>query len=376
MEQLLGEWRNWLISGGILLVAILLALVVHGILYRIAARVGKQTGGALDDSLVRHSRAPTRLILPMLAVLTALPALPLGSEIVGRLEHLAQLILIGGIGWAVLGFVDVLNEIVSTHYRIDIEDNLAARRMQTRFRVLRRVMVVLVAIITVAVMLLTFPSVRQVGLGLLGSAGLAGIVVGMAARPTLSNIVAGIQIALTEPIRIDDVVIVEGEWGRIEEITAAYVVVRIWDLRRLIVPLSHFIQEPFQNWTRQSADILGTVFLYADYTVPVEEVRQELHRIVGQSGMWDGKVWGLQVTNATEHTMELRALMSAADSSTAWNLRCHVREKLIEFLQRNHPGALPRARAELLGNAPSVAATSGGQERKQRLQEGRRTSKE
>jgi small-conductance mechanosensitive channel len=158
-----------------------------------------------------------------------------------------------------------------------------------------------------------------------------------------------VQIAFSQPIRLDDVVIVEGEWGWIEEITTTYVVVRIWDLRRLVVPLSYFIEKPFQNWTRNTADLLGTVFLYTDYTVPVDEVRQELHRILEASKMWDGKVWGLQVTNASEHTVELRALMSSPGSSQAWDLRCYVREKLIAYLQQNHPQSLPRARAEITG---------------------------
>jgi hypothetical protein len=196
-------------------------------------------------------------------------------------------------------------------------------------------------------MLVTFPSIREIGTSLLASAGLAGLVVGLAARPTLANLLAGLQIALTEPIRLDDVVIVEGEWGKVEEITTTYVVVRIWDLRRLIVPLSQFIEKPFQNWTRQTADLLGTVFVYTDYSVSVDAVRQKLLEILQLSGMWDGKVWGLQVTNATDHTMELRALMSAPDSSRAWDLRCHVREKLIEHLQNRYPQSLPQTRVHL-----------------------------
>jgi hypothetical protein len=205
-------------------------------------------------------------------------------------------------------------------------------------------------------MLMTFPAIRHIGITLFASAGVAGLVVGMAARSTLSNLFAGIQIALTEPIRIEDVVIVEGEWGWIEEIGTTYVVVRIWDLRRLVVPLSYFIEHPFQNWTRVTADLLGTVIVYADYTVPVEEVRAELHRILQASEMWDGKVWGLQVTDATEHTLQLRALMSAADSSIAWDLRCHVREKLVAFLQERHPHSLPRVRAELDKASPQQPA--------------------
>jgi small-conductance mechanosensitive channel len=194
---------------------------------------------------------------------------------------------------------------------------------------------------------MTFPKVKQLGTAILASAGIIGIVVGMAAQRTIGAFIAGLQIAFTQPIRVDDVVIVENEWGRIEEITLTYVVVRIWDLRRLIVPVTYFIEKPFQNWTRVTADILGTVFLYVDYTVPIDSIREELHRVLKESQLWDGKVCVLQVTNTSERTVELRALMSAADASVAWSLRCEVREKLIDFIKTKYPQALPRLRAEL-----------------------------
>jgi len=193
---------------------------------------------------------------------------------------------------------------------------------------------------------MTFERVRHLGTTILASAGIIGIVVGMAAQRTIATFIAGLQIAITQPIRVDDVVIVENEWGRIEEITLTYVVVRIWDLRRLVVPITYFIENPFQNWTRVTADILGTVFIYVDYTVPIDSIRAELHRILKSSEFWDGKVCVLQVTNTSERTVELRALMSAADASTAWTLRCQVREKMVDFIQKNYPDALPKLRAE------------------------------
>ena len=202
-------------------------------------------------------------------------------------------------------------------------------------------------------MLMTFESVRQLGTSILASAGIAGIVVGFAAQRSIATLLAGFQIAMTQPIRLDDVVIVENEWGRIEEITLTYVAVRIWDQRRLILPITYFIEQPFQNWTRTSADILGTVFLYVDYRAPLDAIRAELDRILQASPSWDGKVKGLQVTNAQEQTLEIRALASAADASLAWDLRCEVREKLVQFLQRHHPESLPRIRAEL---QPAIAA--------------------
>jgi hypothetical protein len=244
---------------------------------------------------------------------------------------------------------DIFGDAVYAKHRVDVSDNLTARRVRTQIQVLRRIFVVVVVIVTTAVMLMTFPAIHQLGTSLLASAGLAGLIVGMAMKPTLSSLVAGLQIALTEPIRIDDVVIVQGEFGWIEEIETTYVVVRTWDLRRLVVPLSYFIENPFQNWTRRTADLLGTVFIYVDYSVPVEEIRQELHRILETSRMWDGKVWGLQVTNASEQTVELRALMSASDAPKAWDLRCYVRESLIKFLQQRYPDSLPKMRAEIHG---------------------------
>jgi small-conductance mechanosensitive channel len=240
----------------------------------------------------------------------------------------------------------IVDDFVGSKYRVDVRDNLSARRIHTQARVLRQSVTVLVVIVAASAMLMTFPQVRQLGASLLASAGLAGIVVGFASRPVLQNLIAGVQIAITQPIRVDDVLIVDGEWCRVEEITSTYVVMRIWDQRRLIVPLNFFIENTFQNWTRTSAEILGTVFLWVDYTVPVEEIRQELHRLLQETELWDKRAWGLQVTDATERTVQIRALMSSADASAAWDLRCMVREKLIEFIQQRYPGALPRVRAD------------------------------
>jgi small-conductance mechanosensitive channel len=245
--------------------------------------------------------------------------------------------------------MSVGEDLILSRYNINVEDNLKARKIYTQTHIIKRIIAVIIIIVAVALILLGFDSFRQIGAGILASAGLAGLVIGFAAQKIIGNFLAGIQIAFAQPIRVDDVVIVENEWGWIEEITLTYVVVRIWDLRRLVVPISYFIERPFQNWTRVSADLLGTVFVYTDYTVPVNEIREELERIAKNSDKWDGKVCGLQVTNATEQTMELRALVSAADSSKAWDLRCEVREKLIEFIQNKYPEALPKTRAEIRG---------------------------
>jgi small-conductance mechanosensitive channel len=222
-----------------------------------------------------------------------------------------------------------------------------ARKHVTQVRLLRRAVDTLVVIVTIAAALMIFDSVRQYGVSLFASAGAAGLVLGLAARPVLSNLIAGVQLALTQPIRIDDAVIVENEWGWIEEITSTYVVVRLWDWRRLVVPLAHFIEKPFQNWTRENASLIGSVMLYVDYRAPVESIRRKLEEFAKQSKLWDGKVVNLQVTDARERTIELRALVSARNAPQAWDLRCEIREKLIRFLRESHPDALPRARAEV-----------------------------
>jgi small-conductance mechanosensitive channel len=340
-------WRSWLWAALGLAGAVAIALLVHYLLFRLAKRLVRGSAVGIDASLVRHSERPTRWIFPLVAILLALPLLPLPQEIVARIQHALGLGVIASLAWTVILLADVFSDAISAKYEINVADNLAARRIRTQTQVLRRIFVIVVMVFALGIMLMTFPPIRTLGTSLLASAGLAGLVLGMAMRSTLSNVIAGIQIALTQPIRIDDVVIVEGEWGWIEEILSTYVVVRIWDLRRLVVPLSYFIEKPFQNWTRATADLLGTVFLYVDYTVSVEDVRQQLHRVLQSSGMWDGKTWGLQVTNASEHTLELRALMSAPNGSAAWDLRCYVREKLIGFLQQQYPQTLPRVRTEV-----------------------------
>ena len=308
----------------------------------------KRTAGSLHDSFLRNAKGPLRTILPVLAILLTLPFVPLPPIVLDPLHHAVGLALIAAVAWLAIKMIDVVEDLLTFHHAVDVADNLAARRLRTQVEVLRQIVVFLVILVTLAVMLMTFPSIRHLGESLFASAGLAALVAGLAARSTFSNLIAGVQIAFTQPMRLDDVVIVEGEWGWIEEIRTTYVVVRIWDLRRLIVPLSYFIEKPFQNWTRQTADLLGTVFLYTDYTVPVEEVRQEFHRVLESSNRWDGKVWGMQVTNASERSMELRALMSAPNASVAFELRCFVRGKLIQFLQEKYPQSLPKTRAELV----------------------------
>ncbi len=347
MWDFLQDWQTWVLFLGASLFAVFAALVCHYLLVKILSRLAKRSTSPVDELLIKHFRRPVRWIMAAVALrLTIEPfALPEGMQSLVRTAF--GMVLIALVAWLLIKATYVLNDVVMLRFRVDVKDNLQARKIHTQLRVLRRIIIIIVVIVAAASILMTFPKVRQLGTAILASAGIIGIVVGLAAQKTIGTFIAGLQIAFTQPIRLDDVVIVEGEWGRIEEITLTYVVVRIWDLRRLIVPITYFIEKPFQNWTRVSADILGTVFLYVDYTVPLEAIRAELQRIVEASEQWDGKVCGLQVTNTSDRTIEVRALMSAADASLAWDLRCHVREKLIEFVQKNYPQTLPRLRAEL-----------------------------
>lgn len=341
--------------------AALAGYVIHRVVVPVASHVAKRTKTPVDDALVARLHRPVGLFLPSGAAILARPFAVLPDEMDAVLEHALIVLLTVATGWIVLGLLRAFSDVVVLRFRIDHADNLAERELQTRVILFKRIGEVIVVLATVALVLITFPSIRHLGVSLFASAGIAGIVIGLAARPTISNLIAGVQVALTQPIRVDDVVIVEGEWGWIEEITTTYVVVRIWDQRRLIVPLSQFIEKPFQNWTRKTADILGTVYLYADYTIPVEAVREELKRLVDGHPKWDGKVCGLQVTNTTDRAVELRALVSARNSGDAWDLRCDLREGLVAFLQSRYPECLPRVRADLDrdGNPANQTAIGG-----------------
>lgn len=331
-------------------VAIAVALLAGLILQRVLYSLGRRFIRLRDSSqhvLVSLLARPAGFVLPLILILAVLPALPISQAVEGAAAHALLLFLIAAVAWLVIRLIGYSEHIITRRYPVDGQDNPTARRIRTQFELFRRITEAAVLLATVAAMLMTFPGIWSIGASMLASAGVAGLVAGIAAKPAVSNLLAGVQIALTEPIRIDDVVIVEGEWGRIEEVNTTYVVICTWDLRRLIVPLTHFIEKPFQNWTRRSAELIGTVFLYTDYTVTVEEVRSELRRVLEANRLWDGKVCALQVTDAKEQTVELRALVSAANSSMLWDLRCAVREDLIRFLQERYPEHLPRTRADV-----------------------------
>jgi small-conductance mechanosensitive channel len=342
-------------SATVLAAAAIIGLVLYSIFFRLMSRLARRTSGVLDDSLVKHCRKPARMAVPLLALYLTLQFVSISGELDKPLGRVIGVLLVFSTAWLLIRLTSVLEDLILSKYDISDQDNLRARKIYTQFRIVRKMLIVAIVLVAVSAVLVGFEQFRRLGTGILASAGLAGIIAGLAARPALSNLIAGIQIALTEPIRLEDVVIVENEWGCIEEITLTYVVVRIWDLRRLIVPIGYFLEKPFQNWTRKTADLIGSVYLYVDYTVPVEQVREELQRILKNSTYWKGAVSALQVVDATEKTMQLRAIMDAANSSDAWDLRCEVREKLIEFVRRNYPESFPVMRAELLAKSEKAA---------------------
>jgi len=349
----------WVVGLVFIAAALAAALVLHGLLVR-AIRRGLRKRSEFTRSLAIRTRGPGRLALMFLAASWSVRVSPISGKEAAFIQHALLVSFIILVGWAVLTAVDIGAALYMKRYRIDVADNLLARKHLTQVRILRRAITVLVILLTAAFALMTIPAVRQLGVSLLAAGGAAGIIVGLALQPVLSNIMAGIQIALTQPIRIDDAVIVEGEWGVVEEITSAYVVIRIWDKRRLIVPLKYFLETPFQNWTRTTADLLGVVLLYLDYSTPLEPLRARLKEIVEASPLWDRQVVVLQVTDARERTMEVRCLVGARSAGEAFDLRCLVREKLIAFLQASYPHALPRDRLEL---HPAEAETASAGQR-------------
>ena len=353
----MNEWITLAITWGIIL---LVGCVGHLLIYRLLMTLVQRTHSEIVRPFVLRAYRPAQWLAVTIFIGLSLPAFwPFSYEAVA--EQALSLVMILLVAMTVMRCLDALRDILLMRFKMEDADNRRARMIHTQLNLFRRVAFVLICAVALGMALMTFESVRNLGSTLLASAGIVGVIVGVAAQRTLGTFIAGLQIAVTQPIRLDDVVIVEGEWGRIEEITLTYVVIRIWDQRRLIVPINHFIEKPFQNWTRISADLLGTVYFYVDYTVPTEPIREQLKTILEASPHWDQRVCVLQVTNATERTVELRALMSARNSSAAWDLRCEVREKLLAFIQQQYPEHLPKVRAELKGGSVQGDALAGTQ---------------
>lgn len=324
--------------------AILAALLLHRVAMAVLRRAAKRTANDADDIVLAQASQPSKWILVAVAASVAQRFVPLDPWVVELWRQVAGFVMPALFGWLAITLVRALKLIVERRADISVENNLEARRKRTRMGILVRIVTVLILFLTICMMLLSIPGVRNVGVTLMASAGLAGLAVGAAAQPALKNLIAGVQMAFTEPIRIDDVVIIAGEWGRIEDIRLTYVVVRVWDERRLIVPVSKFLEDSFQNWTRESAQLLGSAFFYVDPTADVARIRSALEGVVKSNPLWDRRFFNLQVTDIKPDVMELRALVTAADASKAFDLRCAVREGLMGFIAAEMPEALPRHR--------------------------------
>jgi small-conductance mechanosensitive channel len=347
----LGFVPAWLVALAAAGVLAMLAVSLYGLLTR-RLSAALQTREPFAASLLARTRPLVRLILTILIVVALLPAAELAPAAERAVERALLIGVVVALAWAALIACDIGSDIYLRRFDITAADNLLARKHVTQVRILKRIAKGVVVIVALAAVLMTFEGARQYGVSLLASAGAAGIVLGLAAQPVLTNLIAGIQLAITQPIRVDDAVVIEGEWGWIEEITGTYVVVKLWDWRRLIVPLGYFMQKPFQNWTRQTASIIGSVFVWVDYTVPVDRVRAKVEELARANPLWDGDVVNVQVTDSDRDAVQLRVLVSASTSPRAWDLRCELREKLVAFLQAEFPDALPRRRVALSSPDP------------------------
>lgn len=348
------DLSNWF---SVALVA-LIAWIAAALLFHLGRRLlmSKRVEHSALGMALRRSEGPLELLMPILALSLVAQAAPDTLRHIGFPRQLLAVALVGAATLAIGKAVTGLGDWVVMRHPFNVGDNLSARRVLTQTRVLVRTANTLIILLGISIALMTFPTARKFGVSLLASAGVAGLVVGLAAKSVLGNLLAGLQLAVTQPLRIDDVLIVQGEWGRVEEITGTYVVLRIWDERRLVIPLQWFIENPFQNWTRTTSSIIGTVFLSLDYSMPVDELRAELKRLIEKAPEWDQRVCALQVTDATEHTLQIRVLASSVDSGLNWDLRCKLREGLIRYVQQRYPQCLPKLRAEM----PAAEVTLSG----------------
>jgi len=348
MDEQIQAWSQrflpWAWNLGVIIAALLLGFIVKLIITGILHFYKNRTDYSLFKSILTHLGPPLNFFVPLLMLNFMLPLIQLSKTFVTSLDRLTDILIVAAFASLLIKAVRIFEDYVYHQYDVTSEDNLKGRKIKTQLVFIRKVIIIVIVVVSLAIILLSFSSVRKIGAGMLTGVGISGIIIGFAAQKSLSNFLAGLQIAFTQPIRIDDVLVVEGEWGRVEEISLTYVVLAIWDQRRLILPITYFIEKPFQNWTRTTSQILGTVFLYVDYTFPVDGLRTELDRLLKGSKLWDKRVGNLQVTDSKPDTIELRALMSARNASNAFDLRCYVRENLLKYISEHMPDHLPQKR--------------------------------
>ncbi|MBV7530346.1 mechanosensitive ion channel family protein [Chitinophaga sp. sic0106] len=354
VDHLPSFFWNLLLAG----IAVLAGLLIKALLsFFIHRSVKKSTEFSLVHSILLRLGKAFNYFLPLLLLNMSIPLMRLQPRYQNVLGRIAEILLTLAFAAIVIGIIHVLEDYIYNTYDLKKSNNLKERKIRTQLQFIRKLSIGIILVVTACIILLSFDSMRKLGAGLLTGVGVGGIIIGFAAQKSLGNLLAGFQIAFTQPIRIDDVLVVEGEWGRVEEITLTYVVVNIWDQRKLILPINYFIEKPFQNWTRSSAEILGTAFLYLDYTAPIDKLREEFERFIVTHPLWDKRVKTLVVTNITERTIEVRCLISSRTSGEAFDLRCDIREHMLKFVKDSYPECLPLRRAAMLaapGSDPSV----------------------
>lgn len=345
LDSWLPEWAEFIL---LLTIITLASLLFKWVLTLVLKRSSGATGYSMLFSVLWHLGGPLNFLLPLFFIKASLPYLDIERTWLRTQERIVDMLLVIAFAYLLIRTIRVFEDFIYNTYSLDKSDNLKERKIRTQLQFVRKVAISLVVLVALSIILLSFDGVRKIGAGLLTGVGIGGVILGFAAQKSLGNFLAGLQIAFTQPIRIDDVLVVEGEWGRVEEITLTYVVLNIWDQRRLILPINYFIEKPFQNWTRNTSEILGTAFIYVDPTFSVDGLRAELERLLVASNLWDGRVGLLQVTDIRETVVELRALVSARNSSEAFDLRCYVREHLLIYISAGGQG-LPRTRVVMQG---------------------------
>ncbi|MGB7841577.1 MAG: mechanosensitive ion channel domain-containing protein [Salinimicrobium sp.] len=343
------------------LITIGILLTIYFLLFFLFKKLGKDPNSILPHNIAGRIKIPLIIFLLAVGIQAGLinREFIAGERTVQLFKQIRSILVIISFTWFIIVGLRIAKNQILKRFNVSEKNNLRARKVYTQFNIIERVSIFIIVLVAIGLVLITFDGIQEIGMSFLTSAGIAGIILGLSAQKVIGAILAGIQIAIAQPIRIDDVVIVEGEWGRVEEIKLTYVVVKIWDKRRLVLPTTYFIETPFQNWTRTSSDILGTVYIYTDYNFPIEALRTELTRLLKTTDLWDGEVNVIQVTDATEKTMQLRALMSASDATTAWDLRVFIRENLLKFIKENYPESLPQTRVFLKENHPPAEGPSG-----------------
>jgi len=345
--QLSQKWPAWLWNIALILFSFLIGFLIKLIFIPLLRRQAiQQESYSLFRSFVRRFNRVLSIFIPLIVFNSLLPFAQFNERTLRVVSKTNELLLVSFFAIVLIQGIKVFEDYLYHRFDINKENNLRERKIRTQIVFIRKVVVTLIIVISLAIILLSFDSMQKIGAGLLTGVGVGGIIIGFAAQKSLGNLLAGFQIAFTQPIRMDDVLVVEGEWGRVEEINLTYVVVNIWDKRRLVLPITYFIEKPFQNWTRTTSEILGTVFIYTDFTVPVQQLRDKLTTLLTGHPLWDGKVNVLQVTDFKERTMEIRCLMSCRNSGQAFDLRCYVREQMIAYIHTNFPNALARTRVD------------------------------